>query len=200
MAGPSERHLEADHGERLLEADLSARTFAADAADAPPARARAVVIGGGIIGASVAFHLAGLGWKDTVLLERGRVSCGTTWHAAGLMTRTRGSHVQTELAAYSRDFYRRLTELSGVDVGYYENGSLSIAQTDERLVELGYALTMARHHGLPAQRLSPAEVAAVSPLIDAGGLVGGVLFEGDATVNPGVAAFATAKAALATSR
>jgi glycine cleavage system T protein len=195
-SGNHREHHGADNGEQLLVAGLSARTFSADATDAPPARARAVVIGGGIIGAAVALHLAELGWQDTVLLERGQVSCGTTWHAAGLMTRTRGSHVQTELASYSRNFYRRLTKLSGLDIGYYENGSLSLAQTDERMVELGYALTMARHHGLPVQRLSPAEVAEVSPLIDAGGLVGGVLFEGDATVNPGIAAFALAKAAF----
>ena len=145
--------LMADHSERLLEADLSALTFAADAAGAPPARARAVVVGGGIIGASVAFHLAELGWKDTVLLERGQVSCGTTWHAAGLMTRTRGTHVQTELAGYSRDFYKELAERSGVDIGYYENGSLTLAQTDERMIELGFGLTMAHHHGFPAERL-----------------------------------------------
>ena len=180
--------------ERLRDSSLTARTFAPGSAGAPPARARAVIVGGGIVGASVAFHLADLGWKDTVVLERGQVSCGTTWHAAGLVTRTRGSHVQTELAGYSRDFYARLDELSGIDVGYYENGSLSLAQTDERMVELGYALTMAHHHGFPADKLDPAQIAAVSPLIDAGGLVGGVLFAGDATVNPGVAAFAIAKA------
>ena len=126
-------------GERLLDDSLSAQSFAPVPAGAPPARARAVVVGGGIIGASVAFHLASLGWNDTVLLERGHVSCGTTWHAAGLVTRTRGSHVLTDLAGYSRDFYAGLAERSGVDVGYYENGSLSLAQTDERMVELGYA-------------------------------------------------------------
>jgi 4-methylaminobutanoate oxidase (formaldehyde-forming) len=186
----------ADHSERLLESGLSARTFAADAAGAPPARARAVVIGSGIVGASVALHLAELGRQDTLLLERGQVSCGTTWHAAGLMTRTRGSHVQTELAAYSRDLYRRLAGLSGVDIGYYENGSLTLAQTDERMVELCYGLTMAHHHGLPAEALGPAEIAEVSPLIDVTGLIGGVFYEGDGTVNPGVAAFAIAKAAF----
>ena len=79
--------------EHLRDDTPSARQFDPDAAADPPARARAVVIGGGIIGASVAYHLAELGWTDTVLLERGRVSCGTSWHAAGLMTRTRGSHV-----------------------------------------------------------------------------------------------------------
>ena len=111
------------------------------------------------------------------------------------MTRTRGTHMQTELASYSRDFYRDLAALSGVDVGYYPNGSLSVARTPERLTELRYALTLAHHHGLPARELAREEIAAVSPLLAVDDLAGGVLFEEDATVNPGWAAFATAKAA-----
>ena len=154
------------------------------------------MIGGGIVGASVAFHLAELGWRDTVVLERGRVGCGTSWHAAGLVTRARASHLQTEMASYSRDFYASLAARSGIDIGYYENGSLSVAQTQERMAELDYALAMARHHGLPARRLAPAELAEVWPPIEVRGLVGGALFDGDATVNPGVAALATAKAAF----
>ena len=182
--------------ERLRVAMLTATDFDPRAAEGPPARARAVVVGGGIIGASVAYHLARLGWTDTVVLERSRVASGTSWHAAGLMTRTRGTHVQTELASYSRDFYEGLSALSGVDVGYYPNGSLSVARVPERMTELGYALTMAHHHGLPARRVEPDEIAAVSPLLSVDDLVGGVLFEEDATVNPGVAAYATAKAAF----
>ena len=181
--------------ERLRDATLTATAFDHRAAEAPPARARAVVVGGGIIGASVALHLARLGWTDTVVIERSRVSSGTSWHAAGLMTRARGTHVQTELASYSRDFYQGLAALSGMDIGYYPNGSLSVARTSERLTELRYALSMARHHGLPARELSREEIAAVSPLLAVGDLAGGVLFEEDATVNPGWAAFATAKAA-----
>ena len=182
--------------EQLRDDTLSARRFDPGAAADPPARARAVVIGGGIIGASVAYHLAELGWTDVVVLERGRVSCGTSWHAAGLMTRTRGTHVLTELATYSGAFYADLERRSGVDIGYYVNGSLSIAQTPERMTELMYALTMAHHHGLPAQRLDPDELTGPWPPVETSDLVGGVLFEGDATVNPGVAAYATAKAAF----
>ena len=103
--------------ERLRDATLSARSFDPRAADDPPARARAVVIGGGIVGASVAFHLAELGWRDTVVLERGRVGCGTSWHAAGLVTRARGTHAQTEMAMYSRDFYAGLAARSGIETG-----------------------------------------------------------------------------------
>jgi glycine cleavage system aminomethyltransferase T/glycine/D-amino acid oxidase-like deaminating enzyme len=183
-----DEHLRRDH--------LSARLFDPQPPARPPARARAVVIGGGIIGASVAYHLAALGWRDTVVLERHSLASGTSWHAAGLMTRTRGTHMLTELASYSGAFYAGLERLSGMSVGYHESGSLSLARTPERLTELRYALSMARHHGLPAQELSPGEIAGVSPLLEAAGLVGGVLFEGDATVNPGEAALATAKAAF----
>ena len=181
--------------ERLRDVTPAATEFDPGAAAGPPARARAVVVGGGIIGASVAYHLARQGWTDTVVLERSRVSSGTSWHAAGLMTRTRGTHMQTELASYSRDFYRDLAALSGVEIGYYPNGSLSVARTPERLTELRYALTLAHHHGLPAGELTPDEIAGVSPILDVDDLVGGVLFEEDATVNPGWAAYATAKAA-----
>ena len=181
--------------ERLRDATLTATSFDPRAAEEPPARARAVVVGGGIIGASVALHLARLGWTDTVVLERSRVASGTSWHAAGLMTRTRGTHMQTELASYSRDFYQGLAALSGVDAGFYPNGSLSLARTPERLTELRYALTMAHHHGLPARELTPDEIGAVSPLLAVDDLAGGVLFEDDATVDPGWAALATAKAA-----
>jgi 4-methylaminobutanoate oxidase (formaldehyde-forming) len=181
--------------ERLRDDTLSAVAFDAAAGDDPPARARVVVIGGGIIGSSVAFHLAQLGWTDVVVVERGKVSCGTTWHAAGLVTRTRATHLQTELALYSGDFYKTLAERAGVDAGYYESNALSLAQTPERMTELRYVATMAHHHGLSAHRLTPGEIAAVAPIIASDDLVGGVLFEGDATVNPGWAAFATAKAA-----
>ena len=182
--------------ERLRDATPTATDFDPGAAGSPPARARAVVVGGGIIGASVAYHLARLGWTDVVVLERSRVSSGTSWHAAGLMTRTRGTHVQTDLASYSRDFYQGLAALSGVDIGYHPSGSLSVARTPERMVELGYGLTMAHHHGLPARRVTPDEIAAVSPLLAVDDLAGGVLFEQDATVNPGIATYATAKAAF----
>ena len=182
--------------ERLRDSSFKATDFDPDAAGSPPARARVVVVGGGIIGASVAYHLARLGWTDTVVLERSRVASGTSWHAAGLMTRTRSTHMQTKLASYSRDFYQGLAALSGVDVGYYPNGSLTVARTQERMTELRYALTMAHHHGLPARELARDEIAAVSPLLRVDDLAGGVLFEEDATVNPGWVAYATAKAAF----
>jgi heterotetrameric sarcosine oxidase gamma subunit len=185
-----------DLPERLRDATLSALRFDPAAGADPPARARVVVVGGGIVGTAVALHLAELGWTDTVVLERGRVGCGTSWHAAGLVTRARASHVQTAMAGYSRDFYAGLTARSGIDIGFYASGSLSVARTDERMTELDYTLAMARHHGYPNRRLAPAELVAVWPPLEPDGLVGGALFEDDATVNPGFAALATAKAAF----
>ena len=184
-----------DSEELLRQADVTATTFDPRAADGPPARARAVVIGGGIVGTSIAFHLAELGWTDTVVLERDRVSCGTSWHAAGFVTPTRGTHVLTEIAKYSRDFYEGLASRSGVDVGFYVHDSLWLARTPERMTEIGYAVSMARHHRLSAEWLGLQEIAAVSPLLDITGLIGGARFLGDATVNPGIATYATAKAA-----
>jgi 4-methylaminobutanoate oxidase (formaldehyde-forming) len=182
--------------EHLRKDAISASTFDPSATGKPPARARAVVIGGGIIGAATAFHLAELGWTDTVVLERHSITSGTTWHAAGLVTRTRPTHAQTELARYSGDFFKGLQERSGVDIGYYESGALSLAQSRDRMVEIDYVHSVARHHGLPVHRLGPAQIAAAFPLLETRDLVGGVLFEGDATVNPGLAGYATAKAAF----
>ena len=182
--------------EHLRKDAISASAFDPRVSGDPPARARAVVIGGGIIGAATAFHLAELGWTDTVVLERHSVTSGTTWHAAGLVTRTRPTHAQTELALYSRDFYKDLHERTGVDIGYYESGALSLAQSRDRMIEIDYVHSIARHHGLPVHRLGPAQIAAAFPILETIDVVGGVLFEGDATINPGLAGYATAKAAF----
>src|SRR3712207_8323797 len=96
-----------------------------------PSHARAVVIGGGVSGCSVGYHLAKLGW-DVVLLERRRLTCGTTWHAAGLVGQLRGSRNMTRLAKYSADLYARLEAETGVATGLRRVGSLSVALTAER--------------------------------------------------------------------
>ena len=98
-----------------------------------PSEARCVVIGGGIIGCSIAYHLAKLGWKDVVLLERNRLTSGTTWHAAGLIGQLRGSSTLTKLAKYSADLMAELEAETGVATGFRQNGSLSLALSAERL-------------------------------------------------------------------
>ena len=97
-----------------------------------PSKARAVIIGGGVSGASVAYHLAKMGWKDIVLLERKQLTSGTTWHAAGLIGQLRGSANMTRLAKYSADLYVKLAAETGVETGMRQVGSISVALTAHR--------------------------------------------------------------------
>ena len=101
-----------------------------------PSKARAVIIGGGVIGCSIAYHLGKLGWKDVVLLERKQLTCGTTWHAAGLIAQLRATQNMTRLAKYSQELYFGLEAETGVATGFKRNGSITVALTDERMEEL----------------------------------------------------------------
>ncbi|HBN31762.1 MAG TPA: FAD-dependent oxidoreductase, partial [Rhodobacteraceae bacterium] len=114
-----------------------------------PSKARAVIIGGGVIGCSVAYHLTKLGWKDVVLLERKQLTSGTTWHAAGLIGQLRASANMTKLAKYSADLYRGLEAETGVATGTRTVGSVSVALTNERREELFRSAAMARAFGVP---------------------------------------------------
>ena len=131
--------------DQLLVKNLTATVFDAEAASRPlPVRARTVVVGGGIVGASVAYHLACAGEQDVIVLERASVAAGTSWHAAGLVSRGRATHFLTKLASYGVDFYRELGDRSGIEVGLRQPGSLLLARTGERLRELRYADGVAR--------------------------------------------------------
>src|SRR5262245_36421468 len=123
-----------------------------------PDRARVVVIGGGIIGASVAYHLAHMGWKDVVLLERDQLTSGTTWHAAGLMV-TFGSTSQTstELRKYTRDLYSRLEAETGQATGFKAVGFIEIAADTDRLEEYRRVAALHCWGGVVVKGLSPAE-------------------------------------------
>ena len=123
-----------------------------------PTHARVVIIGGGVIGCSVAYHLAKLGWKDVILLERKQLTSGTTWHAAGLIGQLRTSSNMTKLAKYSADLYLGLEAETGVATGMRQCGSVSVALTDERREELYRSAAMARAFGVACEELSPAEV------------------------------------------
>lgn len=183
--------------DRLADRSLTAATFAPDASDDPPAVAEVVIVGGGIIGASIAYHLAREGVTDVVLCERDTLTSGTTWHAAGLIAGARGTHTLTELAAYGREFYSKLGALSGVDVGFTAPGSLSLARRRERADELAYACDVAHHGGIEAHMVDPARIQQLWPLLDPAGIVAGLHFPGDGYVNPGYAALGLAKAAHA---
>ena len=123
-----------------------------------PTRARAVIIGGGVVGCSVAYHLTKLGWSDVVLLERKQLTSGTTWHAAGLIGQLRASANMTRLAKYSADLYRGLEAETGLATGMKTVGSVSVALTEARKEELFRNASMARGFGVPVEELSPAEV------------------------------------------
>ena len=180
----------------MLDDTLTATSFAPHAADAAlPDRARVVIVGGGIAGSSIAYHLARMGITDVLLLERGKIASGTSWHAAGLVARVRGSHPMTELANYGVDLYRELEDETGVQVHFRPTGSLTLAETEDRLQELRYTAAIARHHGTEARLLEPSEVPEVWPLASPDGLVGALHQPGDGTVNPGHAALALAKGA-----
>src|SRR5262245_23296153 len=152
--------------------------------DAPPAHARVVVIGGGIAGCSVAYHLTKLGWRDVVLLERRELSCGTTWHAAGLVGQLRATHNLTRLARYGADLYERLETETGQATGFRRPGSVSLARTPERLHELGRLASMARCFGVEVEVITPAEAGRRWPLLRTDDLVGAVWLPRDGRTNP----------------
>src|SRR5881392_3139619 len=130
-----------------------------------PQRARVVVIGGGVIGCSVAYHLAHAGWKDVVLLERDRLTSGTTWHAAGLIcTFGSTSETSTELRKYTRDLYSRLEAETGKSTGFRPVGFIEVASDRDRLEEYRRIAAFNRYCGVDVQELSPTEVGALFPI------------------------------------
>ena len=153
-------------------------------APALPQRARVVVVGGGVIGTSVAYHLAHLG-QDVVLLERDRLTCGTTWHAAGLMV-TFGSTSQTstELRLYTRELYGRLEAETGLSTGFKPVGFIEVAADDGRLEEYRRVSAFNRQCGVDVQEISPAEVAGLFPLARTDDLLAGFYVPQDGRANP----------------
>lgn len=160
-----------------------------------PKRARAVVVGGGVIGCSTAYHLAKLGWEDVVLLERKQISCGTTWHAAGLITTLRDTEAQTRMAQYSLQLYSELEAETGQATGFINCGSLQMAASLEKAEEMRRGCAMARTFGVENREVTPAEVKELFPLAYVDDLVAGFYFPDDGRVNPADVAQALAKGA-----
>jgi 4-methylaminobutanoate oxidase (formaldehyde-forming) len=167
-----------------------------------PDRARVVVIGGGIIGTSVLYHLAHMGWKDVVLLERDRLTSGTTWHAAGLMvTFGSTSETSTELRKYTRDLYSRLEAETGQATGFMPVGFIEVAADVDRLEEYRRVAAFNRYCGVDVEEISPSEVKRLFPLARVDDVLAGFYVKGDGRVNPVDAAMALSKgAALAGAR
>ncbi len=181
--------------DRLADRSLAASRVLAETDHSLPVRASVVVIGGGIIGSSIALHLARAGVDDVLLLERNTVTSGTTWHAAGLIASARGTVALTEFASYGPDFYAELEASTGVEIALTRSGSLSIARQPGRVDELMYAHDVADHAGIPSRLLEPADLGALWPLLSPDGVLAALHFPGDGYVNPGYANLAMIKAA-----
>ena len=149
-----------------------------------PTRAQVVVVGGGVVGCSVAYHLAKRGWSDVVLLERKRLTSGTTWHAAGLITQARSTHGLMMLVQRSLEVFRSLESETGLGTGYRRTGTVNIATTEARMEELLRQASTLRASGITVDVLGPEEAVERWPLMDPRGLLGGTFFPEDARGNP----------------
>ncbi|MEC8295447.1 MAG: FAD-dependent oxidoreductase [Pseudomonadota bacterium] len=160
-----------------------------------PPHARAVIIGGGVIGCSLAYHLAQKGWRDVVLLERKQLTSGTTWHAAGLIGQLRASQNMTRLAAYSAELYQALEQETGLQTGFRRTGSISTALTADRHEELLRQASMARAFGVEAEPISTSDIKARYPHLNTSDMLGGVYLASDGQGDPSNIALAMAKGA-----
>jgi 4-methylaminobutanoate oxidase (formaldehyde-forming) len=149
-----------------------------------PSRAHVVVIGGGIIGASVAYHLTKLGITDVVVIEQGQLSSGTTWHAAGLVGQLRASESGTRLVQYSAALYQSLEAETGLATGYKQCGGVTVARTPERMVQLLRTAAQAEAFNLECEILTPAQALERYPLLEISDLQGGIWLPYDCTANP----------------
>src|SRR5215211_6791039 len=153
--------------------------------DLLPSRARVVIVGGGIIGTSVAYHLAHMGWKDVVLLERDKLTSGTTWHAAGLMvTFGSTSETSTEMRKYTRDLYSKLEAETGLSTGFKPVGFIEVAADEDRLEEYRRVSAFNRLCGIDVQEISPREVGAMFPIARTDDLLAGFYVAEDGRANP----------------
>ena len=160
-----------------------------------PKEARVVIVGGGIVGCSLAYHLTKLGCADVVLLERKKLTCGTTWHAAGLVGQLRATLNLTKLAQYTANLYDTLEAETGQATGYRRRGSIGVASNDARFEELKRGASMAKTFGLEVEVVGPGEIKELWPLINVNDIVGGVYLPGDGQTNPTDTTIALAKGA-----
>ena len=161
----------------------------------PPKSARVVIIGGGVIGCSVAYHLAAAGWKDIVLLERKQLTSGTTWHAAGLIAQLRATANMTRLAKYSQELYGNLKAETGLETGFKRCGSITVALTEARKEELFRQAGMARAFGVEIHEITPNEIKQKYPHLNVSDVLAGVYLPLDGQGDPSNIALALAKGA-----
>ncbi len=149
-----------------------------------PSHARVVIIGGGVGGASIAYHLTLMGWKDVVVLERGELTCGSTWHSAGLVGQLRSDFNLTRMMKYSTELYSRLKEETGQDTGWREVGGIRLASSTERMQELKRQVGYSRSFGMPLELITPSEAKKLFPLINLEGVLGAVYTPTDGSIDP----------------
>ncbi|MFT5708752.1 MAG: glycine/D-amino acid oxidase-like deaminating enzyme, partial [Oceanospirillaceae bacterium] len=149
-----------------------------------PSSAQVVIVGGGVIGCSIAYHLTKLGFTDVVLLERRQLTCGTTWHAAGLVPTLRANYNMSMLAKYSANLYEQLEAETGQATGFTRNGSLTIATNKERLAEIKRGASMAKVAGFPCDVINPQQARDLWPLLNIDDVLGAIHLPMDGTVNP----------------
>ena len=160
-----------------------------------PSRARVVVVGGGVIGTSVAYHLTRLGWTDVLLLEQGSLSCGTTWHAAGLVGPLRASESGTRLVQYSAELYASLEAETGQATGYRNVGGVIVARTEDRMVQLRRTAANAAAYDMECELLTPRQAGDLWPAMATDDLLGAIWLPGDGKVNPTDVTMALARGA-----
>ena len=165
------------------------------AAPAFPDQARAVIIGGGVMGCSLAYHLTKLGWRDVVLLEQGRLSCGTTWHAAGLVGQLRAHQNMTRLVQYSAELYSQLEKETGQATGWQQCGSVLVARTPERVTVFKRIASSAKAQGIECEMISIKEAGDKYPVMRTDDLAGALWLPLDGKVNPADITQALAKGA-----
>src|SRR4051795_6378295 len=149
-----------------------------------PDRAHVVIIGGGVIGTSVAYHLTKLGFTDVVLLEQGQLSCGTTWHAAGLVGQLRASESATRLVQYSTQLYAELEVETGLSAGYKQCGGVTVARTEDRMIQLRRTAANAAAFNMECELLTGEQALEHYPVMRVDDLVGAIWLPGDGKANP----------------
>ncbi len=149
-----------------------------------PTHAQVVIIGGGVGGCSIAYHLTKMGWTDVVVLERGELTCGSTWHSAGLVGQLRSDVNLTRMMQYSTQLYSRLKEETGQDTGWRQVGGVRLASSPERMESLKRLVGLARAFGMPLELISPQEAQQMFPLMTTEGVVGAAYTPTDGVVDP----------------
>ncbi len=165
------------------------------AVDSIPDRARVVIIGGGIVGCSVAYHLTKLGWSDVVVLERKTVAGGTTWHAAGMVTQLRATRTMIDINRVGVQLYSTLHEETGIPTGFRATGSVTVTTTDDRMDELKRILSLGRCYGIEIHEITAEDAGTMWPLMRTDDLKGGIYIPDDGQAIPASAALSIARGA-----